>query len=190
MWHSGMRPGEACQLRVADLDRSGAVWFYRPRAHKTQRFERERIIPIGPRAQDVLREFIARVPPPNGELPLFSPRDAMAELRAARRSSRKTPLWPSHERRLARQRKREPRKEPSEAYTANSLQRAVKCGCKVASIPPWSPNQIRHAAATRIRKERGLEAARTVLGHASAAVTEVYAEVDARVAAQVAAELG
>jgi len=190
MWHTGMRPGEACQFRLADLDRSGAVWFFRPRAHKTQRLGRERVIPIGPRAQAVLREFIARIPPPDPDLPLFSPQDALAELHAARRRARKTPLWPSHAKHQAQKRKRAPLKQPREAYTANSLQGAVKLACKAAGVPMWSPNQIRHAAATRIRKERGLEAARAVLGHASAAVTEVYAEIDTRAAAAVMAELG
>jgi len=190
MWHTGMRPGEACQLRPADLEKSGNVWFYRPRSHKTEHFNRERVIPIGPRGQEVLRRFLSRVPEPSPDAPLFSPRNAMAELRAARRTRRKTPLWPSHLQRYARNHKRQPRKQPSEAYTTNSFQSAVKGGCKEAKIPPWSPNQLRHAAATRIRKEKGLEAARTVLGHASAAVTEVYAEVDTRIAAEVMAELG
>ena len=44
-------------------------------------------------------------------------------------------------------------------------------------------------AATRIRKAKGLEAARTVLGHASAAVTEVYAALDTQLAAKIMAEL-
>ena len=42
----------------------------------------------------------------------------------------------------------------------------------------WHPHQLRHAAATRIRRQYGLEAARAVLGHKSLAITEVYAEQD------------
>lgn len=190
MWHTGMRPGEACQLRPADLDRSGPVWFYRPRSHKTERFNRERVIPIGPRGQEVLKRFLSRVPAPDAEAPLFSPRDSMAELRAARRKSRRTPLWSSSVERQARDRKRQPKKQPRESYTPLSLQGGVRRACQAADIPTWSPNQLRHAAATRIRKEKGLEAARTVLGHAGAAITEVYAETDTRLAAQVMAELG
>ena len=190
MWHTGMRPGEACQLRPADLDRSGAVWFYRPRSHKTQHFGRERVVPIGPRGQKVLRRFLSRVPAPAPEAPLFSPRDAMAEFRVERRRQRKTPLWPSHLQHQARKRKSTPAKQPSEAYTPNSFLGALRKGCAAAGVPSWSPNQLRHAAATRIRKERGLEAARTVLGHASAAVTELYAEIDTRLAAKIMAELG
>jgi hypothetical protein len=33
---TGARPGEVCQLRVADLDMSGQVWTYTPPRHKTQ----------------------------------------------------------------------------------------------------------------------------------------------------------
>jgi len=190
MWLTGMRPSEACQLRPADLDRSGSVWFYRPRAHKTQNFGRERVVPIGPRGQDVLRRFLARVPPPLPEVPLFSPRDAIAETRAERRRLRATPLWPSHVTHQALKRKQQPKKQPCEAYTPNSFRGALSGACAAAGVPMWSPNQLRHAAATRIRKERGLEAARTVLGHASAAVTEVYAEIDVQLAAKVMAELG
>ena len=42
----------------------------------------------------------------------------------------------------------------------------------------WHPHQLRHNAATELRKEFGIEAARIILGHHSAAVTEIYAEKD------------
>jgi len=54
----------------------------------------------------------------------------------------------------------------------------------------WSPNQLRHNAATYLRKRFGIEAARVVLGHNSAAVTEVYAEVDLAKAADIMAKVG
>ncbi len=54
----------------------------------------------------------------------------------------------------------------------------------------WHPNQLRHAKATEIRREFGLDAARVVLGHRSPCVTEVYAELDLTLAAKVAAEIG
>lgn len=43
----------------------------------------------------------------------------------------------------------------------------------------WHPHQLRHSAATNLRKDYGIEAAQLVLGHRSAAVTEIYAELDA-----------
>jgi integrase len=54
----------------------------------------------------------------------------------------------------------------------------------------WSPNQLRHNAATYLRKQFGIEAARVVLGHSSAAVTEVYAELDLAKAADIMARVG
>jgi site-specific recombinase XerC len=55
----------------------------------------------------------------------------------------------------------------------------------------WSPNQIRHAVATSIRAKFGLEAAqKTILGHAKADVTQVYAERDSQKAHDVMREIG
>ena len=57
-------------------------------------------------------------------------------------------------------------------------------------IPHWHPHQLRHNAATRLRKEYGIEAARVVLGHRSAAITEVYAEIDHAKAAEIMLRVG
>ena len=54
----------------------------------------------------------------------------------------------------------------------------------------WSPNQLRHTAATEIRKKFGLEAAQVILGHAAADVTQVYAERDADNAREVVRQIG
>jgi integrase len=54
----------------------------------------------------------------------------------------------------------------------------------------WHPNQLRHAKATELRREAGLDAARAVLGHRSPQITEVYAEIDVAKAAQVMERLG
>jgi integrase len=42
----------------------------------------------------------------------------------------------------------------------------------------WHPHQLRHSAATRLRKEFDLDVARIILGHSSPVVTEIYAELD------------
>jgi hypothetical protein len=39
-------------------------------------------------------------------------------------------------------------------------------------IPHWHPNQLRHTKVREIRREAGLDAARVVLGHRSAQITE------------------
>ncbi|HRQ73988.1 MAG TPA: tyrosine-type recombinase/integrase, partial [Phycisphaerales bacterium] len=55
----------------------------------------------------------------------------------------------------------------------------------------WHPHQLRHSAATRIRREFGLEAAQLVLGHSSAVITDaVYAERDQTKVAEVVRRVG
>jgi integrase len=54
----------------------------------------------------------------------------------------------------------------------------------------WHPHQLRHSAATTIRREAGLDTARTVLGHSSLNVAEVYAERDENVAREIMARIG
>ena len=55
----------------------------------------------------------------------------------------------------------------------------------------WTPHQLRHTAATLIRREAGVEAAALVLGHASATLTDaVYAERDHAKAIEVIAKVG
>lgn len=54
----------------------------------------------------------------------------------------------------------------------------------------WHPHRLRHAAATTIRAQYGLEAAQVVLGHQKADVTQVYAERDLGKAAEVMRRIG
>ena len=54
----------------------------------------------------------------------------------------------------------------------------------------WSPNQLRHLAATKIRHKFGLEAAQVSLGHSRMDVTQIYAERNQELAARVAREVG
>jgi site-specific recombinase XerD len=54
----------------------------------------------------------------------------------------------------------------------------------------WTPNQLRHVAATLIRKEYGIEVASIILGHSSLNTTEVYAEADLEKAARAMADFG
>src|SRR5262249_2758327 len=53
----------------------------------------------------------------------------------------------------------------------------------------WHANQLRHAKATELRREAGLDAARVVLGHRSPQVTTIYAEADTAKAADVMGRL-
>lgn len=45
-------------------------------------------------------------------------------------------------------------------------------------VPTWTTAQLRHSAATRLRRGVGLDGARTVLGHTTPATTAIYAARD------------
>jgi integrase len=180
---TGMRPGEVCIMRACDLDTSGRVWSYRPAVHKTEHHGRARVVHLGPQAQEVLRPWLRA----DLQAYLFSPREAMEERSVARRQSRVTPLTPSQR---ARRKKARPTRSPRDAYDPRSYYHALRSACARAEVPAWHPNQLRHNAATRLRKEFGLDTARAVLGHSSTAVTEVYAELDAEKAAEAMASVG
>jgi integrase len=201
---TGMRPGEVTIMRGCDIDRGGSgnssgVWTYVPATHKTEHHGIERPIYLGPKAQEIVKPWLKADPRAH----LFDPRDAIEAHRAARRAGRKTPMTPSQ---AARRRKRNPGRAPRDHYTAESYRRAIARGCVKADalahqrgptlkldevvVPSWHPNQLRHNAATRLRREFGIEAARIVLGHRSSAVTEIYAEIDHGRAAEVMARAG
>jgi site-specific recombinase XerD len=66
----------------------------------------------------------------------------------------------------------------------------VKRACERAGVSPFSPNRLRHSAATAIRKGFGVEAAQVVLGHSQVLTTQIYAERDQDLGRGVAAEIG
>ena len=76
---TGMRPAEVCIVRPCDIDRANEVWLYRPLTHKTEHANKQRVIPIGPRAQEILLRYLAR----DAVSYCFRPRDSEARRRAA-----------------------------------------------------------------------------------------------------------
>jgi integrase len=180
---TGMRPGEVIAMRTGDIDRSGTVWIYTPREHKTEHHDRDRVIGIGPRGQECLRDWVRADP----DTYLFSPREFTAEKAVERREQRETPMTPSQR---ARGKKAKPKRPPSDRYTSTSYRRAIARACGKAGVAQWHPNQLRHNAATYLRRKLGLDVARVVLGHSSPVVTEVYAEVDREKALDVMGKVG
>ena len=154
---TGMRPGEACRFRIADVDADGGVWPYTPPRHKARHRGKASRIKLGPQAQVVIVLSLGGDP----TLPLFSPLQARAERCAALRASRKTRVQPSQTDRS----RAAPKKLPGLAYTVGAYSQAVGMAAKRAGVPHWHPNQLRHAFATAVRKAHGLEAAQ-VLGRA------------------------
>ncbi len=213
---TGMRPGEVTMMRGCDLDTSGKVWTYIPATHKTAHHGHDRVIYLGPRAQAVVKPFLKR----DLLAYLFSPTEAEQERHAQLQQRRRTQVQPSQAKRAARARWRAGRgqrqRPPSERYTVASYRRAISRACdktflhpELSKIKPakltdeqrvqlvrwrkdhrWHPHQLRHNAATRLRKEYGLDAARVILGHKSPAITEVYAEIDSAKAVEIMARVG
>jgi hypothetical protein len=100
---TGCRPGEVLVMRAIDLTTSGPVWAYRPASHKNKHRGLDRVIFLGPQAQQVIKPFLTT----GLEAYLFSPRayvEAMHRRRAERRKTRRTPSE------LRRRRKAEPRR--------------------------------------------------------------------------------
>ncbi|MCO6043326.1 site-specific integrase [Aeoliella sp. ICT_H6.2] len=181
---AGMRPSEVCIMRPCDIDRSGDVWLYVPQSHKTEHHGQRRVVCLGRQAQEVLLRYLARDPSDY----CFQPRDSEAKRRAIQHQQRVTPL--SCGDRPGTNRKRKPKRKPGNCYNSASYARAIHRACIKAKVEPWSPNRLRHAAATEVRKRFGLEAAQVYLGHSQAKVTEVYAERDMAKAIEVAREVG
>ncbi len=210
---TGTRPGEIVSMRTGDIDRRQSPWQYIPREHKTEHRGKNRTIWIGPKAQAVLWPFLKADP----AAWVFSPADAEDDRIAARRDGRKTPITPSQAARAPRANRRRP---PGDHYTTASYRRAVERACEIAFDMPeelrrmpasasereraqlvreaarwrkanaWRPNQLRHSAATDLRRRYGIEGARLILGHESGQTTEIYAEADLKRAQQIALEVG
>lgn len=85
---------------------------------------------------------------------LFQPCEAEVERRAKLHAKRKTPQ--SCGNRPGRNRRRKPQQQPGEHYSVESYRRAIHRGCDLAGIRSWSPNRLRHNAATRLRAEFGV----------------------------------
>jgi integrase len=185
LWHTGARPSEILTLRPQDIDRTvGKSWVANLRSHKLAKLGMPRAIFFGPKAQRFLAPFLLRAP----DAFCFSPAEAVAEHERKRADARTTPLYPSEPERRDRERLGRERREVGDVYDAHTLRRAIARAVtaanrqrKAAGLPPiakWHPYQVRHAAATRLRADFGLDVARCVLGHSSATMTEVYAEID------------
>lgn len=146
---TGMRPGEASTMMAGEVDRSAAIWIYKPSVHKMSHKGKIRVIPIGPKCQAILRPWIDAA----GDGLVFPPSAWRASISVGRGLS-------------------------SHIALTETYRYAIRQACRTAKIKPWSANQLRHNAATEIRRLYGLEAASEILGHAMPSTTLIYAERD------------
>ena len=181
---SGMRPCEVVSMRPCDIEFGEASWVYTPRSHKMEHLGRSRRIALGPRCQQILSPYLDR----DAEAYLFSPAEAVAELRLSLTNERALRQGGSGGNRKPKALK--PKRAARLHYDVDSYRRAIKRACKKAGVEEWAPNQLRHTAATDIRRRFGVESARTILGHSDIATSEIYAERDHEMASRIASEIG
>ncbi len=200
------RAGEICQMRPCDVDRTGEVWVYRLQHHKTAHHGFERKIFIGPRGQRVLAHFLLRDPQAYCFSPAEAEEERRERMHEARMTPlgygntrgtnvKDDPEWSagdhyttcSYRRAIARACDQafppaEPLAKREDETDARWHERlTVEQMAELTTwrhSHRWHPHQLRHNAATELRKEFGIEAARIILGHHSAAITEIYAEKD------------
>lgn len=175
---TGARPGELLELRPCDIDTSGPVWCACLDSHKTDHHGRERNLFFGPKAQVVLRPFVV------DRLPwayVFNPMEATKE----RYEKAPTHRRPNQKRNISKT-----KRMIGDHYTTHSYRRAIARACESAEVPKWNPHRLRHNFATQSRKQFGIEATKTVLGHADITTTQIYAEIDYEKARSIAAKIG
>lgn len=158
---TGARTGEILSMRVGEIDRGVDPWEYRPQSHKTEHKGKQRVILLGPQAQGLILPLLRADP----SAYMFRPRESSSERyhpQAVRRAMTR-----------ALERLNNEREEVG-----------------LPPVPHWHPHQLRHSAATRLRRDAGFEVAKTVLGHAKVEMTELYAERDLEAARRIVAALG
>ncbi|RIK66067.1 MAG: hypothetical protein DCC65_10610 [Planctomycetota bacterium] len=192
-----------------EIDETQGVWTYRPEAHKNAYREKERVIYFGPKAQEVIGPFLANRPTNAYLFSPAEAEAARREIvTAARKTPLSCGNKPGTNRRHDPMRKAKdhytttaycrsiqyacdkafPPPAPlakQRRETAGQWEARLKQEKKWQELVDWRknhrwhPHQLRHSAATMLRREFGLEAAQLTLGHASAQITDaVYAERD------------
>lgn len=177
-WLTGMRPGEVCGLTPAEIDRTRQTWLYVPAQHKTAWRGKGKVVAFGPRARAILQPFLFR----EASSPCFSPQESRRWWNERRRETATAPRAAgSLKGTYAR---------VGTGFTSKTLADAVERACRKAGVPIWTPNQLRHGAATRTERREGREAARILLGHGSGKTTAIYIDEDIRKAMELAERAG
>jgi len=180
----GCRPGELCQLKPGMVDTTHAVWVIALDHHKTAWRGHARKIYVGPKGQAILTKYLDR---PKDAF-CFSPTESVEQRLQSRASKRTTAM--SCGNRRGSNRKQDPKRKPGASFSTGSYGRAIAYACKKAELPLWSPNQLRHAVATRLRDTEGIESASLILGHKHLPTTEIYAEASTKKALEIAHKHG
>jgi len=184
-WATGMRPGEVCAMRWADIDQTPvtvdgvACWTYRVAEAKTMHHGHDTVYPLNPTCQAILREFL-KAPAAY----IFSPRDVMEEWSRQRRENRETPVWPCTLRRDAKRGEQ----QYGDRYDTAAYRQAVERACKRAGVERFTPHAIRHSFVTRWANDPrfGAAAAGAAVNHRNRQTTDTYVHADRSLAYRIA----
>ena len=180
----GCRPGELVRITPSMIDGSGDVWTIQLLKHKTAHHGKTRTLYLGPKSQAILKPYLLR----GADDACFSPQESERQRLEAKHEKRVTP--PSYGNSPGTNRTRRPKRQPGTSFTTGSYARAIQYACRRGQLTHWHPNQLRHSAATAVRKEFGIDAASVLLGHSSLDVTQIYAEKDTSKAIEIARRIG
>ncbi len=169
--HTGARSDSICTATPEQFTRENDLLLWRPH-HKTEHLDKELVLPIGPKCQEVLQPFLSRP----ADKPMFAPEDA-------RKNARYHEAYSSATYRRAIHR-------AIERYNVNIVRFAKQLGVEPVLMPIWSPHQLRHAKGHFVRANYGIEAAQAVLGHDSLDATQIYSARQLELAKTVARETG
>ena len=170
---TGMRSGDVCSMRWCDIDRSGDVWIYEPKWHKTQHLGVVRQVALSQDVRNILEEY-AHLPP---GVPIFrssqsKTRDEEMSLKLLKVKVRN--YYNSIKMACLRAWPHPTIKTSRHSWTQDEKVVMIEHIMKVR----WFPHQLRHLSATLIRANLDIEAARVTLGHSTVATTERYAQPD------------
>jgi integrase len=176
-FYTGSRPTEIIIMRPCDIDSSTEYWTYKPAWHKTKWRGHNRKIIINKHAQNIIAPLLIGC---RQDDYIFKPIDACDNKEAKvgefyAESSYRNSI------KRAIERMNEARKKIH-----------IENGGDLKDFKPydeWTPYQIRHAAATKIRKEKGddgLSLVQSLLGQKSIKMAEVYAKLNDALAVKAA----
>lgn len=181
----GMRPGEVCALRWADISKAPiegdtvGCWLYTVQAGKTSHRGHVTRYLLPPAAQKILEQF-----PATPLAYVFSPAAAMAERRQRLRAARKTP--PTGQT-LARDATAD--RDYATRWGINEYRHAVERAAKAAKVERFTPHELRTGFATWACNALSLSAAAAALNHRHLTTTQGYVKVRANDALAVAAAM-
>ena len=196
----GMRPQDVCRMKRGEISTAPServavpdtgrylaafveagvpVWVYVPAKHKATWQGKPRAVVIGPQAQALLRPLLEILGPDDY---VFSPGLALEQRRRGNRDKGKGYGRHYQTRHYAQ--------FITRAVDRTNRPRVAARWLAEELVPFWSPNQLRHLAATVVGDELDREHARVMLGQSSADVIDVYMEQQLRKAARAAAKCG